>query len=161
MEAMSRSRSRIACFVIPVVLAACRFELPEPGSGSEQVEIDANEGASCGNAVHEPGEECDTGGNTQACDSDCTAPECGDGHLNPVFVPPGTVKPERCDTAGDSDICDADCSPRVCGDGYVNAKAGEECDDNSGCASPSELCWRGCKCMVSIPPDPLHGGAEP
>ncbi len=121
MESMSRSKSRIACFVIPVVLAACRFELPEPGTGSEQVEIDAPVGPSCGDAVHDQGEACDTGGDTKACDGDCTAPECGDG--------------------------------------YLNAEAGEECDRDSGCASPSELCGLRCKCQPGTPPPRLHGGA--
>lgn len=164
MEAMSRSKSRIACFVIPVVLAACRFELPEAGTGSEQVEIDAPVGLSCGDAVHDQGEACDTGGDTETCDGDCTAPECGDGYLNPAFDAPGVDEWEKCDKGlANSDTkpdgCRTNCRKAYCGDGVKDKN--EECDRDSGCASPSELCGPGCECKPGIPPPRLHGGAAP
>ncbi len=144
---MSTPRSRIVCvvmLVMPFVLAACRFDLPEPSPA------DAIAERSCGDGVHQPdrGESCDTGGDTQACDGDCTFPECGDGYLNPSFTPPGAVKTERCDTAGDSESCDADCTVRLCGDGYVSSAAGEQCDDGNG--SNKDAC-----------PDGFNGTCKP
>ena len=49
------------------------------------------------------GEFCDDGGNSAACDSDCTAAACGDAFVNPAAS-------EDCDDAGESATCDADCS---------------------------------------------------
>lgn len=86
----------------------------------------------CGNSIVNAGEACDTGGNSATCDSDCTAPVCGDGLTN-------TAAGEFCDTSGtDTSGCDAgDCSAPACGDGYFNAAAGEQCDsggvDTAGC----------------------------
>ncbi|MBT3292946.1 DUF4215 domain-containing protein [Candidatus Peregrinibacteria bacterium] len=58
----------------------------------------------CGNGSLDGGEECDTGGNSATCDSDCTAPSCGDGLTNPLAG-------EDCDDAniiaGDGcDLCE-------------------------------------------------------
>ncbi|HET9953246.1 MAG TPA: DUF4215 domain-containing protein [Polyangiaceae bacterium] len=122
-----------------------------------------------------PVEECDGGHlerigdswlprplDTEQCDSDCTVPRCGDGHLNPF-----TSDKEVCDLGsttdsaqctakckipgcGDSRLspgeecdptaegftplnCDADCTLTVCGDGFVNATP-----DSSG--EPLEEC---------------------
>lgn len=36
----------------------------------------------CGDGVVGPSEACDEGGNTSACDSDCTVSACGDGFIN-------------------------------------------------------------------------------
>src|SRR5690606_19667545 len=55
----------------------------------------------CGNGVVEGNEVCDTAGQSQSCDADCTAPVCGDGVTN-------TAAGETCDTAGQSATCDAD-----------------------------------------------------
>ena len=94
------------------------------------------------------GEVCDEGGITASCDADCTAPECGDGDTNPLFISPISGWPEQCDEGGDSQTCDADCTSALCGDGYINdtftvpgSTAPEECDDgnqnsdqaNAGC----------------------------
>ncbi len=163
MESMSRPRARIACFVIPFVLAACRFELPEPEQ--EQVEIDANMGRSCGNGIHEPdqGEVCDRGADAEDCDADCTLPACGDGHVNPLYIPPDRVEPaEECDK-GDAnsdtkpDGCRTNCRKAYCRDGVKDKT--EECDGLSGCASPHELCWPDCECRPGTPPPSLHGDA--
>jgi cysteine-rich repeat protein len=108
------------------------------------------------------GEACDTGGNSAACDADCTAVVCGDGFVNPAAgeqcdpggagggtdfcdsdctisrCGDGVVNPlagEACDTGGDSATCDVDCTPAVCGDGRVNPLAGEACDDGNVVAS--------------------------
>jgi len=61
--------------------------------------------ASCGDGYVRGGvEECDTGGQSAACDTDCTAAVCGDGTTN---VSAG----ESCDdgNVADGDGCDANC----------------------------------------------------
>ena len=75
-------------------------------------------------------EECDEGGqDTATCDADCTAPACGDGHVNQAAG-------EVCDSAGvDSPECDADCTAVECGDGHVNKAAGEQCETHADCRS--------------------------
>jgi hypothetical protein len=68
-----------------------------------------------------------------ACDFDCSAVQCGDGHTN-------TAASESCDAgdvdgdgrADDTSFCNRDCTPPVCGDGIVNLAAGEFCDDADG-----------------------------
>ena len=77
---------------------------------------------SCEDGVVDTGEACDDGGESAACDVDCTAAECGDGTLN-------ATAGEVCDDAGDSATCDADCTIAECGDGTLNGPAGESCDD--------------------------------
>ncbi len=76
----------------------------------------------CGNGVIDGKEECDDGGESAACDVDCTAVECGDGTVN-------MTAGETCDDSGESETCDADCTAAECGDMTVNATAGEACDD--------------------------------
>jgi cysteine-rich repeat protein len=109
----------------------------------------------CGNGVVEDDEVCDDGGDSEACDGDCTLPECGDGYANELVL-------ESCDdgnaTAGDgcSDVCRVEdgwlcvpdqrtgtdiCSP-ICGDGMV--VGGEACDDGNtdaedGCSATCEV----------------------
>jgi len=83
----------------------------------------------CGDGVPEGPEVCDTGGDSGACDADCTAVVCGDGRVNGAAG-------EACDTVGDTAACDDDCSGVFCGDGHVNAAAGEICDtvvENAAC----------------------------
>jgi cysteine-rich repeat protein len=108
-----------------------------------------------------PGEQCDpdTGGTSNAkraasssssCDSDCSAPRCGDGFVN-------VVADEDCDdtylasgTPAVTPTCDTDCTDAACGDGVINAAfiirllhddamtiAGEACDPGTG-TSPSD-----------------------
>jgi len=83
--------------------------------------------AECGDGVVEGDEACDDGEETETCNADCTAAECGDGVLNETAG-------ETCDDGGDSETCDADCTAVECGDGFVNAAAGEECDGGPGCS---------------------------
>jgi hypothetical protein len=52
-------------------------------------------GEFCGDAIVQQGEACDDGTDTPTCDSDCTRPVCGDGHLNPTTG-------ETCDPPDDS-----------------------------------------------------------
>ncbi|WP_428269808.1 DUF4215 domain-containing protein [Haliangium sp.] len=113
----------------------------------------------CPNGYRDEGEDCDTGGDSASCNSDCTAPVCGDGHVNLVVEDcepdavdggapvnsadcnwdctapvcgDGLYNPEAgetCDTAGDTESCDADCTAAECGDRYRNSVSGEYCDD--------------------------------
>ncbi|HWU89286.1 MAG TPA: DUF4215 domain-containing protein [Kofleriaceae bacterium] len=93
----------------------------------------------CGNGILDAhlGEECEFPApfpfpgpvpDTVACDSDCTLPKCGDGHLNRMLeqCDPGAVDLNGNGT--DSASCNGDCTPVVCGDHHVNHAAGEECE---------------------------------
>jgi len=94
----------------------------------------------CGNEVLEGNEECDTGGETQTCNSDCTFSRCGDHIVN-------THDGEQCDdgntNAGDG--CGATCltegdgggGPR-CGDGIRNGT--EQCDTGGQSATCNLNC---------------------
>jgi cysteine-rich repeat protein len=75
----------------------------------------------CGDGAKDSTEECDGGGETAACDVDCSMPVCGDGLRN-------AAAGEACDTAADTPSCDSDCTAAQCGDGHVN-RAVEDCDD--------------------------------
>jgi len=101
----------------------------------------------------EPGYEfCDgdgagVGGETAACNANCTAAACGDGVTN-------LTAGEVCDTAGNSDTCDVDCSAPSCGDGYVNsaytppsAVGPEQCDLGAGNANGG-ACTATCQVAV-------------
>ena len=80
----------------------------DPGTGTEP-----GCGASCrftnicGNGTTEPREQCDsTGMDTVACNSDCTTPSCGDGHVN-------AATGEQCDDGPDNGTdghCSATCT---------------------------------------------------
>jgi len=103
----------------------------------------------CGNAVLDPGEQCDKGtaGNTGAyggCKSTCVlAPYCGDG-----------VKQanEGCDDGkndGSYGTCTATCQlGAYCGDGKLDDAAGEQCDlgaQNQANPYGKDLCATTCK----------------
>ncbi len=85
---------------------------------------------------------------TPACDSDCTFPQCGDGHFNPMYTVKGMGPDhnEQCDTGGDSQNCDSDCTFVMCGDSHVNAAAGEQCDlgSNNNSNQPDAACRTDC-----------------
>ncbi|HKO49355.1 MAG TPA: DUF4215 domain-containing protein, partial [Polyangiaceae bacterium] len=103
----------------------------------------------CGNAVLDPGEQCDKGtaGNTGAyggCKSTCVlAPYCGDGvkQIN-----------EGCDDGkndGSYGTCTATCQlGAYCGDGKLDDAAGEQCDlgaQNQANPYGKDLCASTCK----------------
>jgi len=75
----------------------------------------------CGDGLIDPGEVCDDGGESAACDADCTVADCGDQTVN-------LTAGEQCDDGGESASCDADCTVAFCGDSTFNATAGEQCD---------------------------------
>jgi len=87
----------------------------------------------CGNGVTEGSETCDDGGESAACDADCTAAMCGDGVTN-------ATAGETCDDGGESAACDADCTAAMCGDGVTNTTAGETCDDGGESAACDTDC---------------------
>lgn len=115
----------------------------------------------CGDSVVNSGaESCDDGGDSAACDIDCSPAECGDLYVNAAAGedceegPESTatcdadctlpecgdgffndMTGEECDDAGDSASCDADCTPVACGDLYANPVAGEDCDEGGNTAS--------------------------
>lgn len=78
----------------------------------------------CGNAVRDPGEECDDGNfvDTDGCTIACRKPLCGDG-----IVQVG----EQCDDGNTRDIdgCTRSCTLARCGDGFV--QPGESCDSGT------------------------------
>jgi len=136
---------------------------------------DSGEPAVCGNAMTEPGEDCDDGAQTVTCDEDCTAVACGDGLLNAAAGEScddgmetatcdldctaaqcgdgstNLTAGETCDDGGESATCNADCSISVCGDGILNRTAGEECDDNGTMGGD------GCSATCLMEADPQCG----
>lgn len=93
----------------------------------------------CGDGRVDDGEECDGGGVSQDCDSDCTFAECGDGVVNKTAG-------EACDDGSRNDdylagACRSDCQPAGCGDAILDP--GEECDD--GNADDGDGCSPGCR----------------
>jgi len=89
--------------------------------------------ATCGDGLVQPGEDCDTAGESAGCNVDCTLPLCGDGLRN-------AAAGEACDTAGDTLGCNATCTLPTCGDNYHNIYT-EDCDDgdvidsSNGCSA--------------------------
>jgi cysteine-rich repeat protein len=81
----------------------------------------------CGDAVVQPGEECDLGpDNSDAgqCTTSCTIAACGDGNVYEGF--------EECDDGNTSntDACVGQCTIAACGDGFTQAGV-EDCDDGN------------------------------
>ncbi len=116
---------------------------PDPSSGEPL----------CGG---KPGATCEPqvpGLSDADCDSDCSAPHCGDGLFN-VFAPNDAFNPpmgtEECDDGDpasgqprDTARCDADCTSPVCGDGDWNPEA-EACEDDDfddfdGCTADCQV----------------------
>jgi hypothetical protein len=96
---------------------------------------DSNDCPECGNGAVHGDEECDTAGETAACDDDCTEVACGDGNVNEAAG-------EVCDDGANDACgeCNEDCTaagtepcpgdepdPAVCGNGTL--EDGEVCDD--------------------------------
>ncbi len=76
-------------------------------------------------AASEPAQSSGSCAETTTCDTDCSHPACGDGHVNALVA-------EVCDdgNAVDTDACRNDCTNATCGDGIVQAGV-EQCDDGN------------------------------
>ncbi len=100
-------------------------------SSTCQLEASENLEPRCGDGVVGADELCDTGIDSATCDSDCTAPACGDGHVNKTFTPAGAATFEHCDDGGtvDGDGCSAACQFEWCGNGIADGE--EACDDGN------------------------------
>jgi len=147
------SLSRVRVALLPCALLSCFTDGPDAtdaassSAASTSSSDPTGEPAICGNAVLEPGEECDDGpanAIAAACKPDCRASACGDGLLGPG---------EDCDDANtrDDDTCDSACKSN-CGDGVVNS--GESCDD--GNAVEDDDCTSRC-----VPPTCGDGILQP
>lgn len=88
----------------------------------------------CGNGVQDPGETCDTAGESTTCDADCSAPTCGDGVVN-------AARGETCDdgNTADYDCCTVTCAAQPSGTlcGTADVCDGTETCDGAG------VCLRG------------------
>jgi cysteine-rich repeat protein len=148
------------------VLDAKFGEVCDDGNGEsgDGCSADCRSNEACGNNVIDAhlGEQCEFADapfpapvfNTVTCDSDCTFPMCGDGHLNREYDLSPQGDREQCDTAGDSESCDSDCTFVKCGDGYPNMAAGEQCD--TGDPNMNTADCNGQTCKTSACPDFIH-----
>lgn len=116
---------------------------------------DCRSNEACGNNIVDThlGEECEFADapfplppeNNRFCDSDCTRPVCGDGHVNPETEP----RAEECDpgeVGANTTTCDSDCTAVSCGDNHINSEAGEQCDSGANNSNTTpDACRTDCK----------------
>jgi cysteine-rich repeat protein len=104
------------------------------GSPSDCEPIEPPPGV-CGDGERNEGEECDDGGETAACDEDCTDSACGDGQFN-------RTRGEGCDDGNteDGDGCTWACveEPDSCGD--LVCVEGETCTNCPIDCSKTRVC---------------------
>lgn len=78
----------------------------------------------CGDSIRDASELCDDGGETAACNADCTLARCGDGVTN-------ETRSEQCDDGNvmSGDGCSPACldEPESCGDGTCDLDGVETC----------------------------------
>jgi cysteine-rich repeat protein len=87
---------------------------------------------SCGDSRTAPtGEQCDGGGESAACDADCTLLQCGDWTVN-ITAGESCDDGNTADGDGCSSACACDDTNDADGDGI-----GDACDDYVGSATPS------------------------
>jgi cysteine-rich repeat protein len=138
------SRWVLAASALGLAVFACSADTARIGSNQDidgggeggSAGASLSGGTRCGNAVVEPGEDCDDGNENalDGCRSNCTLSRCGDG-----FRDVG----EDCDYGhvDDGDYCTHECVWQdACGDAV--AQAGEECDD--GNADDTDACTTRC-----------------
>lgn len=107
--------------------------------------LNSCENASCGDShVWSGVEDCDDGGESATCDTDCSTAVCGDGTLN-------TTAGEECDdtNTNDGDGCSSTCQIEggdpVCGDDIVTPP--EECEPNVLPCDVGDVCDENCMCV--------------
>ena len=102
------------------------------------------DGAECGNAILDGGEECDDGNdvNEDMCTNNCQFARCGDGIIGPD---------EECEDENqdNTDFCTNTCQIARCGDGIIGP--GELCDDGND--NNADLCTNECTCMLGMSPE--------
>lgn len=119
---------------IAAALATDQRGVPRPiGAAADIGAVEAG----CGDGAVNLGEACDDGGESAACNADCTEATCGDGIVN-------AATGETCDdgNADSGDGCSAACQGEVCGNGILDA--GEACEDGNdasgdGCSSECQF----------------------
>lgn len=116
-----------ACKGDPAVYDDDSGMLDDTGStGDDETDDGTDDGIpeSCGDGVHDAGEECDDGELNAAqasCTPECKLNTCGDGYAH--------IEAEECDDGNDVDAdgCEADCTLPACGNGIIDP--GEICYD--------------------------------
>jgi len=110
--------------------------------------------AYCGDGVQDTGEVCDTAVNSLTCDSDCTAPLCGDGLMN-------AAAGEECDDGGtvNGDGCTSLCKD----EGYcceqANSYACTGVTTRATCMDPGEVFYEGDSLNCSYSCNPYCGNS--
>jgi cysteine-rich repeat protein len=113
------------------ITSPCGNGIIDLGEVCDDGDIDSGDGCSydclsleiCGNGITDTakGEQCDDGGESPLCNTNCRFAFCGDGIVN-------LSSDEVCDASGESALCDTDCTLASCGDGLLNETSGELCD---------------------------------
>jgi cysteine-rich repeat protein len=128
-SASSSSASSVSIHTIVPILSSASSS---SSSVVVQTPVTSTQIPRCGNAVVEPGEQCDNGALNSnlpgaQCRVDCTLPKCGDSITD-------TSRGEQCDDGpNNSDLpnshCRMNCTLPKCGDGFIDTSRGEQCDD--------------------------------
>ncbi len=92
------------------------------GGGSGSYELTVSCAPICGNGVVDAGEDCDDGGESAACDADCTFATCGDGQVN-------VTAGEQCDDGNTNSF-----------DGCSSTCQLENAPDNDDCVAAEAVC---------------------
>jgi cysteine-rich repeat protein len=113
----------------------------------------------CGDSRVDPGEDCDSGGESRGCNADCTWARHGDGKVN-------AAAGEACDGDGAGNGngvdclwqgCNANCTLSVHGDGWVNPLDGELCDGD-GRGTGNHLNCQSATCNADCTPSRCGDG---
>jgi MYXO-CTERM domain-containing protein len=123
---------------------------PDPANGGDSPAV-LNDCPICGDSNVSFPEACDDGGESAACNDDCTDASCGDGTVN-------MTAGEACDDGDldNEDDCPDDgvnggtCQPSTCADGFVDGEGGmTEACDGDGAGTPGETATCDTNCTVA------------
>ena len=152
-----------SCQVDPVGTACDDGEFCTAADECDGAGTCSGSGSRCGdgNVDTECGEECDTAGESETCNADCTIAVCGDLKIN-------TAAGEGCDDGNTdpNDGCNESCELEFCGDGIVQPGIGEQCEDgnsnnNDPCINCQDaICRDGFVCSDPACTSGPGGGAE-